>query len=188
MKRQRLLWMLVAAALCLALSGSATTLKRMDLDELTHTAQTVARVKCIANEARWEGNQVYTFTTFEVLETLKGSTLRQIIVRLPGGKVGHLIARVDGVPRFVWGEEAFLFLEPTSAGDLSVTSWVQGTFRVRGDQKSGKETVTQDTGAVSIFDPATRRFKPGGVRNMAVEEFRGHVRGAVERQRLEQNP
>jgi hypothetical protein len=88
------------------------------------------------------------------------------------------------VPRFAPGEETYLFLEPTSAGDLSVTSWVQGTFRVRRDAATQKESVTQDTGAVSVFDPATRQFKPGGARNMPVEEFREHVRAAVDRQRL----
>jgi hypothetical protein len=175
--------MAIAAALCLALSAAATTIVKMDLNELTNAARVVARGKCVANEARMDGGYIWTFTTFEVSETLKGSASRQITVRLLGGKVGHMKATVDGVPQFRASEDVFLFLEPTAAGDLSVTGWVQGTFRVRQDPQTGKESVTQDSAAHAVFDPATRRFKSDGVRNMPIETFRQRVREAVERQR-----
>lgn len=183
MKRRKVLWMTMVAALCLTLSAAATTIVKMDLDELTSAAQVVARGKCVASEARLEDGYIWTFTTFEVSETLKGSTDRQISVRLLGGKVGHMKSTVDGVPQFRPGEDVFLFLEPTRAGDLSVTSWVQGTFRVRRDAQTGQESVTQDSAAHTVFDPATRQFKAGGVRHMPVEMFRMRVREAVERQR-----
>jgi hypothetical protein len=182
MKRRKVLWMTMAAAIGLALSAGATTLKRMNMDELTSAAQVVARVKCNATEVRWDHGEIFTFATFEVTETLKGSAPRQIVVRLLGGQLGHLKSTVDGVPRFAPGEEAYLFLEPTAAGDLSVTGWVQGTFRVRRDPDTAKEIVTQDTGAVSVYDPATRQFKPGGVRKMPLELFRQRVLDAIDRQ------
>jgi hypothetical protein len=172
----------MAAALCLALSAAATTIVKMDLDELTSAAQVVARGKCLAREARLEGGYIWTFTTFEVSETLKGSAARQISVRLLGGKVGHMKSTVDGVPQFQPGEDVFLFLEPTRAGDFSVTSWVQGTFRVRRDAQTGQESVTQDSAAFAVFDPATRQFKAAGVSHMPIETFRQRVREAVERQ------
>jgi hypothetical protein len=182
MKRRKILWMTLAAALCLALSAESTTIVKMDLDELTSAAQLVARGRCVASEARLDGGYIWTFSTFEVTETLKGNVSRQITVRLLGGKVGHMKSTVDGVPQFRPGEDVFLFLEPTRAGDLSVTSWVQGTFRVRRDAQTGAESVTQDSAAHAVFDPATRQFKAGGVRNMPVETFRLRVREAVERQ------
>jgi hypothetical protein len=183
MKRRKILWMTIAVALCLALSAAATTIVKMDLDGLTSAAQVVARGRCVASETRLDGGYIWTFTTFEVSETLKGSAARQISVRLLGGKVGHMKATVDGVPQFRPGEEVFLFLEPTREGDLSVTSWVQGTFRVRRDAQTGQESVTQDSAAFAVFDPATRQFKANGVRHMPVEMFRQRVRDAVERQR-----
>jgi hypothetical protein len=184
MKNRRVISAVLLALIFAALSTGATTLKRMNLDDLTQAAQTVARVKCISNETRWDGDHIYTFTTFDVLETLKGSVSQQITVRLIGGQIGHLRLNVDGVPRFAQGEESYLFLEPTAMGVFSVTSWAQGTFRVRQDPRNQKEGVTQDTGAVSIFDPTTRQFRPGGVRNMPVNEFRQHVRSAVDRQKM----
>ncbi|MBI1750814.1 MAG: hypothetical protein HY234_05845 [Acidobacteria bacterium] len=184
MNRRRFFCTPLAAIFLLALSGAATTIVRMSLDELAGATQVVARGKCIASEARWDRGNIWTFTTLEVTETLKGSVPRQVTIRLPGGKVGHATSTVDSVPQFRTGEEVYLFLEPTSAGDLSVTSWVQGTFRVRVDAHTGKETVTQDTAGIAVFDTATRQFKPSGVRHMPVEEFRQRVREALERQRM----
>jgi hypothetical protein len=173
-----------AAALLLgiALGGHATTMVRMDLDQLTAAASTVARVRCLANEWRVEDGTAWTLTTFEVLETLKGSTPPRITVRLVGGRAGNLRVRVEGVPRFEIGEEVYLFLEPNRAGELTVTSWAQGTFRVQ--RTSPKvELVTQDTGGVSIFDPETKQYRAGGVRNLPLAEFKQRVSEAVERLR-----
>ena len=171
------------AALGLAITAGATTIVRMSLDELTGAAQTVARGKCTSSEARMDGGYIWTFTTFDVSETLKGSNSRQVTVRLLGGKVGHMKSTVDGVPQFTPGDDVFLFLEPMREGDLSVTGWVQGTFRVQRDAQTGKETVTQDSAAFSVFDPATRQFKTEGSRNLPIETFRLRVREAVDRQR-----
>jgi len=167
----------------LALAAGATTLVQMDLDKLTAAASVVARVRCVANESHWEGGEIYTFTTFEVAEALKGSAPQQITVQLIGGHVGSLTAKVDGVPRFSPGEETFLFLEAKTSGHWGVTGWVQGTFRIRRDPNTKQETVTQDTSGVSVFDPQTREFRPGGVRNLPVKQFKERVAAAVERQR-----
>lgn len=187
MARPRIVLACLAVGLAAAVAG-ATTLERMDLEQLTSAARVVARVRCLENESRWEGSEIWTFTRFEVLETLKGSAPRTITVRLLGGRVGHWVASVDGVPRFRPGEELYLFLEPTRAGDLSVTSWAQGTFRIQRDRTNGEERVTQDTRGVTVFDPETRRFRAGGVRQVPLEQFRERVREAVERQARARTP
>jgi hypothetical protein len=175
---------LTAGLIALALAAHpahATTLRRMTLDELTAAASVVARVRCLGSETRFERGEIWTLTRFEVKELLKGSAPAEIIVRLIGGRVGHLIATVDGVPRFASGEDVILFLEPTPGGELTVTSWVQGTFRVRRDPHTGRESVAQDTSGLAVFDPATRTFRPGGIRNLPLEEFHARVSEAVAR-------
>jgi hypothetical protein len=174
---------LVAAAL-----AQATTLERLSLGELVAASNAVARVRCLGRESRWEGGEIWTFTSFEVFETMKGAVPRLITVRLPGGKVGHLVSKVDGVPRFQPGEEAFLFLERTRAGDFAVTTWVQGTFRIHRNAHTGRESVTQDSSAFAVFDPATRQFRPVGIRKLALETFRRHLAEAVERERNGRQP
>ena len=169
-------------ALMLATGAAATTLVHMDLEALTGAASVVARVRVVSSEARWEGGEIYTFTVFEVSEMLKGAAPNLLEVRLIGGRVGSLRSTVDGVPRFRAGEEAFVFLERTRTGALTVTGWVQGTFRIRRDASTGRETVRQDTSAVRVFDPESRQFREGGVRDLSAESFRQRVREAVARQ------
>jgi hypothetical protein len=182
---QRKLWQfsplafLTCGLAVLALLGApralATTLVQMDLDQLTRTAAVVARARCLTISARWEGGHLWTLTTFEVVEVWKSQAPQTIVVRLVGGSDGHRTVRVDGVPRFRPGEEAVLFLEPSGMGELTVTSWAQGTFRIHRDPTTRKEVVTQDSGGLGVFDPATQQFHAGGVRRMAIEPFRERV-------------
>ncbi len=174
--------------LVVAVLAQATTLERLSLDELVAASSAVARVRCLGTESRWEGGEIWTFTSFEVLETMKGAVPRLITVRLPGGQLGHLVSKVDGVPRFHAGEEAFLCLERTRTGDFAVTTWVQGTFRIHHNAQTGQESVTQDSSGFAVFDPATRQFRPTGIRKLPLELFRQHLAEAVERERTGRQP
>jgi hypothetical protein len=170
---------LIAGLLSAAMSMHATTLVRLSLDQLAAAADAVARVRCTSVEARWENNEIWTVTGFEIVETMKGALPIRITVRLPGGRVGHLTASVDGTPRFNAGDEAVVFLERSRAGGFSVAAWVEGTFRISRDPRSGLETVTQDSSTFSVFDTATRAFHTEGIRRMPIEQFRERVAAAV---------
>ena len=159
----------------------ATTLARLSLDQLAAGSDAIARVRCETTAARWENGGISTVTTVRVVETLKGNLPPEITIRLPGGRVGHLTASVDGVPRFRPGDDAFLFLQPARAGGFTVAGWVEGTFRISRDPRTLAETVTQDSGAFAVFDAATRAFRASGVRRMAVEEFRARLAAAIAR-------
>jgi hypothetical protein len=159
----------------------ATTLARLSLDQLAAGADAVARVRCASAESRWENGSIWTVTTAEVVETMKGSLTHEISVRLPGGRVGHLTASVDGTPKFHAGDEAILFLSESRAGGYTVAGWIEGTFRISRDVRTGRETVTQDSGAYAVFDPAARTFRSDGIRRMPLEEFRARVEAAVAR-------
>jgi hypothetical protein len=172
---------LIAGLLSAAISIHATTLARLSLDQLAAAADAVARVRCTSVEARWEYNEIWTVTSLEVIETMKGALPIRIMVRLPGGRVGHLTASVDGTPRFTAGDEAVVFLERSRAGGFSVAAWVEGTFRISRDPRSGLETVTQDSSTFSVFDTTTRAFRTEGFRRMPLEQFRERVAAAVTR-------
>lgn len=51
-----------------------------------------------------------TETRFEVVERSKGRLPGLVTIRSMGGRVGSLHSRIDGVPAFHAGEEAYLFL------------------------------------------------------------------------------
>jgi hypothetical protein len=156
-----------------------TTFARMTVEQMAAASPLVVRVRCLGNAAGWEHGEIWTVTSFEVLETWKGSAPQQISVRLIGGNSSHLISSVAGVPRFEPGEEAILFLVPTPEGEFTVTSWMQGTFRIRHDPRAGTERVTQDTAGVAVFDPHTQRFEPSGIRDLPLERLRERVAATI---------
>ena len=179
--RLRIFVVQIAVLLCVAASLQATTLARLSLDQLAAAADAVARVRCTSVESRWENGEIWTVTSFDVVETLKGALPGRITVRLPGGRVGHLTATVDGTPKFMAGEEAVVFLEKSRAGELSVAAWVEGTFRIGRELRTGIETVTQDSSSFAVFDMATRTFRTEGIRRMPMEQFRERVATALTR-------
>ena len=192
MKIRFLVCHLIAILLCVAPSIGATTLARLSIDQLARAADAVARVRCISAQSRWENGEIWTVMSFKVVETMKGALPPRITVRLPGGRVGHLNAAVDGTPRFSADDEAVVFLEryPASlnagsglvrAGEFSVAAWVEGTFRIGRDPRTGIENVTQDSSTFAVFDTATRTFHTEGIRRMPIEQFRDRVAAAITR-------
>jgi len=180
----------IAALLCAATSVHATTLERLSLDQLAAAADATARVRCSSAQSRWENGQIWTVTSFDVLETMKGTLPARITVRLPGGRVGHFTAIVDGTPKFNAAEEVVVFLEripgglkvePAPGGGFSVAAWVEGTFRIRHDPHTGVETVTQDSSNFAVFETATRTFHTEGIRRMPMQQFRERVATALTR-------
>lgn len=162
-------------------SVRATTLVRLSLDQLAAGSDAVARVNFAGAESRWENGSIWTVTTVKVVETMKGNLPAEILLRLPGGRVGHLTAKVDGTPKFNPGDDAVVFLKRTPAGGFTVAGWVEGTFRILRDPRTGSQTVTQDSSAFAVFDTATRTFRSEGIRRMPMEEFRARIATAIVR-------
>jgi hypothetical protein len=162
-----------------ASSTNATTLVRMSIAQLSQAAPVIVRAHCLSNSTGWDAGEIWTFTTFGVDEVWRGSAIPQIVVRLLGGRSGNLTSRVSGIPRFRSGENVVLFLKPTRHGDFSVVSWEQGTFRIRHDTYTHRETVLQDTSSFPTFDPSTHAFEVRGIRDMPLAVFRAQVLAAL---------
>lgn len=150
----------------------------MDLRQLAQSAQIIVRARCDGSQVRLVGGNVWTIYDFAVLETLKGTQQQTLSVRLPGGRIGHIETKVDGAPKFRAGEEVVLFVEKTSDGGYGVTSWAQGTFRVRRGA-AGDPRLTQDTSHFAVFDASTRSFTPAGIRDISLIEFRKQLSEAL---------
>ena len=193
-------WLRVAAALavlCVCAGARGTTLERMTIESMTRKASVVVRGRCVANTVAWDRGEIWTVTTFAVEETWKGApagaareadaaqgatpsgSLPEIRVRLLGGRVGNLTSTVAAVPRFRAGEDVVLFLEPAPHENFSVTSWAQGTFRVRRDARTGETRATQDTANTETFDATTRKFAATGERDVSLTALRARVRAAA---------
>ncbi len=179
-QRRRFLWILFLGGLALlAVVASATTLSRLKLEDLALESTAVARMRCLGATSRWEQGEIWTETRFEVLEREKGALPPLVTVRLLGGNVGHLHSHADEVPAFRTGEEVYLFLWAREGQPYQVLGWSQGTFRITRNPESGLETVTQDSASSAIFDPQTRAFRRGGIRNLPVAIFREKLHKAL---------
>ena len=168
----------LGAILCAGLG--ATTLEHMSLAKMAGSADLIVQAECTANSTAWDAGEIWTFTSFDIESVWKGAAgNRRVTVRLLGGKVGGLTSTVSGVPRFHPGERVVLFLERTPRGDFSIVSWMQGTFRVRRNPRTGEEFATQDTAAFATFDLATRQFQASGLRGVPLDMLRDQVAAAL---------
>lgn len=182
-QRRRFLLVLFLVALgLLAVAASATTLARLKFEDLVAESTAVARLRCLGATSQWQQGEIWTETRFEVLQREKGTLPAIVTVRLLGGNVGHLHSRVEEVPSFRLGEEVYLFLWTKEGEPYQVLGWSQGTFRIARNAQSGVEMVTQDSAAASIFDPQTRAFRRGGIRNLPVALFREKLHRALRRE------
>jgi hypothetical protein len=182
-ERRRFLWILFLMGLALlAAVANATTLARMQFEELAQRATAVARVRCLAIASKWQNGEIWTETQFEILEQSKGALPAIVTVRMLGGSVGGLNSHVEGVPSFRAGEEAYLFLWAPDGEPYRVLGWSQGTFRIARNARTGFETVTQDSAAAPLFDPRTRQFRLGGIRNMPVAVFQLKLSKALQQE------
>jgi hypothetical protein len=182
-QRRRFLWLcFLVAFVLLALTAAlanGTTFARLRFEDLAHQSTAVARLRCLGSEFHWDRGELWTETRFVVLERNKGLLPGIVTVRTIGGSSGHLHAHVDGVPVFRAGEEVYLFLWEQPGEPYRVLGWAQGTFRISRHEHSGVETVTQDSALAPIFDPRTRTFRRGGIRNLPVAVFQLKLRKAL---------
>ena len=107
----------------------------LNLDEMNQQAKHVIHGKCISNVTDFdpESNQIATWTTFTILESIKGIqdetfTIKQIGGTNPNSGISY---KVHGVPKFKVGEEYFLLLYGKSkVGFSSPVGLQQGKFNV----------------------------------------------------------
>lgn len=184
----------IALALCLFDSSTllfATTLQKLSLEEMTRASNRIVQAKCLSVESRMEEGQVFTLATFEVTQTLAGEEstprsdrgTRTIVVRQLGGRVGNLHAVVPGAPLLARGEEAILFLErdPNAPDTFMVVGLSQGHMRILKEPATGRRVVGQSTLGAGIYDPQTRKVRPGTARQMPLEEFKRELQRTLER-------
>jgi hypothetical protein len=175
--RRRILWILFLIGLALiAVVAQATTLVRLRFQDLVQYSYSIARVNCLRADVRVENGEIWTDTSFRVLNHNKGYLPEEIVVRQPGGKFQHLYSHVDGAPEFRPGEEVYLFLRGRPGHQFLIVGWTQGTFRIHHDLRSGGETVTQDSAETPVFDPASNSFTKSGVKNLPLDVFEQRLR------------
>ena len=134
--------LLLVLLVCRPWAG-ATTLLRLDLDDLTTESAAVVYGRIVASRVEWNQSRTLIFTvyTVEPMEYLKGRLGPVFELYEPGGTLDGLQMSVAGVPAFSMGQEAVLFVWADPHGQHQVTGLEQGAFPVRADQQTGLKIV-----------------------------------------------
>ena len=103
---------LVLVLLIGRLSAGATTLVRLDLDDLTGESSAVVYGKIVASRVEWNRSRTLVYTVYTVLpvEYFKGRLGPVFELYEPGGTLDGLQMSVAGIPSFSVGQEAVLFV------------------------------------------------------------------------------
>lgn len=162
----------------LALIGfqaEATTVVVFPFDTLCQQAKTIAYVRCETSESFQTQDGIFTRTRLKVLQPVKGDGQTEIVLTLPGGKVGENRLVVYGMPRFAAGQEMVVFLsEPDAQGSPWPMGLGQGCYGVQ-EGEDGAKHVRMHPGVTPI--PQTIRTKPipGQALQVSLQNFIGQV-------------
>ena len=93
--RRKLLWTLFLLVLVVlaGVAASATTLVRMNFEELAQQATAITRARCLGSTSVWRNGEIWTETEFGVLEVSKGSAPGILRISLPGGSQVAFVMR-----------------------------------------------------------------------------------------------
>ena len=139
---------------CLQASTAwAATLRALKLADLVRGADVIFVGTAVSSVSAWnaEHSRIYTRTTFQVEEYLKGHTGGTIVIETLGGGVGGIGMRVPGMPAFnVKGKHLLFVRTGRVTGTHRVLGWAQGNLRVHKDPRTGREIVSRDLGGVNL--------------------------------------
>ncbi len=136
-------WVAVTAIIAfLTIPLEATSLKVMNLEDLVGHSQRIFSAVCQSVSSGFDENNLpYTRYSFQVTDSIHGVANQQVVVIKQFGLAEPIqldngvtrVSRIEGMPRYVPGQEYLLFLNQESKlGFSSPIGLIQGAFRVQG--------------------------------------------------------
>lgn len=136
--------------------GFSLTVEYISLDRMTKESQLIVYGKVISQYSIWEDKSIYTYTTIEIYDVLKGNyKSNKVVVKQMGGTVGYISQVVDGTPKLELGKEVILFLRDWK-GAYWIHSIVLGHYNVIVEK--GKKFVFNDLNNIGLIDPTTKKL------------------------------
>jgi hypothetical protein len=121
----------------------ATTLLRMDLDDMTAVSNAVVYGKVTASRTEWDQNHsvIYTLYTVQPIQYLKGQLGSSFELQEIGGTLDGLNMRVPSAAEFSVGQEAVIFVWTDQLGRNLVLGMEQGAVGVHTDPQTGQKLL-----------------------------------------------
>jgi len=153
----------------------------LDLTALTQASDAVVHAKVEKVESRWSSDRtrIVTDVHLTVLEPFKGTPATSVVITQPGGVVGRIGQRAEGLASFEAGEELVVFLEARGAR-FTTTGLAQGKFVVDRSTPNGPPLARQAQAHALFLDPATARPMLLLPLVLPLETLRAQVRAAVD--------
>jgi hypothetical protein len=174
-----------------AAPAGATTLLRLDDDQLVDQSSHVVTGTCDTVRTEWRSGMLVRLATIRIDGVLKGEAVSEVTVVMPGGvdldREVPVAVIVPGTPTLARGERVLLFLEPAAFGfgignlttplgatpELAVTGFSQGKFSIF-EGADGKPMVRRDLAGVALLEG--NRPSAGGARTVPLDLFEERVR------------
>jgi hypothetical protein len=148
------LWLAVCVLLTLVpLAARATTVIAPSFERMVDSSDYIVRatVKSVASE--WRDNPdkpgeryIGSRIELEVLEVIKGNPPSPLVLDVVGGKVGDAELTIEGMPKFVVGEENVLFVKGNGRRIVPLVGMMYGKFTVRRDKRTGRDEILRHNG------------------------------------------
>ncbi len=133
---------------------TALSVEVISVEQMTHESHAVVLGRVIKSHTVWEGNNIYTYTTFQIKEVLKDNALGQFVtVKQLGGTVGDVTQDISGTPALYVGEDLLLFLTFWK-GNYWIHSIVLGKYTIVQDE--GNLYAVNDLNNIGLIDPVTK--------------------------------
>ncbi len=148
------------------ISSHATSMFELELKELATGSQQVVQAKVTAVVPQWENNQtvINTYVRLNIIDDLIGDDEdNEIIVKIPGGRIGTTELRVEGTATYNVGEEnvLFLFRDVENRTIYQTLGMYQGKYSVYADGKGIRRVARDTTGTGAAL------FKRAGAADIA---------------------
>jgi hypothetical protein len=173
---------LVLLTLALPVLLYGTTVIPMDVEKLASLSTHIVEARAGRSVSQWnaEHTLILTYTNFEVRRTLKGQMPHTILVRQLGGTVNGISQRVAGVRHWRPGDDAVLFLQPSSVPDgaLVVTGLMQGNFLMR-HTPQGQTFVSNGVSETSELRATTSEVTDYRSKKLRLEDLESRIQKAV---------
>lgn len=120
----------------LSIASQAVTMKHIGLEQLSEKATLIFYGKAINNhsEVDEQSAQIVTYTTFEIIDLIKGHPISSYTIKQLGGRLPdtQITQHVPGVPRFETNSEYIVFLPtPSKLGFCTPLGFQQGSFNIQ---------------------------------------------------------
>lgn len=139
-------------AVLAAASLHATTIVMPNDDQLVRKSPLIVIGTVAQSQVVDLDGALWTETTLDVEQALKGNDPGRLTIREVGGVLGDRITRVYGSPAYATGERVLAFLTPTPRGDYQTVDLFVGKFSEGRTLSGDRLWVRNGADNVSLYD------------------------------------